>query len=544
MLNKALRTPDVDVLFRLRLFIQHLHAQLQRESFVNQADSPTTVYLGQTIEQRDFNDLQRGLTTKSTYLFFSQFLFGSSNLSCAIRTANELPRLSKDHIPVIIHVNISAQMTCANTSSLRYVVDENNDVLLDMAMVTKLVRLERSEVNSDGISSIYLTLIQCDEEKSIKELLDNKRNEMKLASPLISLVQLMLTTNQRAHAEHFVESIYEAETGLDDQDLQGSLAASCHLIGSACHAKDEFQKAAKFFHLSLNSFLRFVPADSVQLSPTYNNIGSMYFRQEEYDKAAEYHQKALQVQIQSASPNLKSIVSYTNNLGVVYLRQGKLVDATKAFGRALTILHEINEPKDPDLASTYDNLGDAHLLQDQYEQALTNYSKALETQRFIEPRNPQALASFNNSLGNVYNKLHRYGDALIHFKRALECRHEYLPPTHPQFASLYNNIGSMHFRQEEYAEALPYYLKSLEIEVIYLPSNHPTIAVTHFNLATTYTGLGQFEEAIASTNRSVEQLLKTLPENHPEVIENRAYLETIQQKQMLKRLFDVTETSF
>ena len=541
MLNKALRTPDVDVLFRLRLFIQHLHAQLQSESFAKQADSPTTVYLGQTIQQTDFDDLQRGLATKSTFLLFSQFLFGSSDLSRAIRTATELPRLSADHISVVIHVDISAQMACANTSSLRYAVDENNDVLLDMSMVAKLIRLERSEVNADGIASIYLKLIQCDEERSIKEILDSKRKEVKLASPLISLIKLMLTTNQQTHAEHFVESIYEAETGRDDRDLQGSLVASCHLIGSACHTANDFKKAVKFFHLSLNCLLRFVPPGSVQLSPTYNNIGSMYFRQEEYDKAAEYHQKALQIQIQSTSPNLNSIASYSNNLGVVYLKQEKFDEATKAFGRALTILQEIN---DPDLASTYDNLGDAYLLQDQYEQALTNYSKALEIQRLIEPRNPQALASFNNSMGNVYNKLQRYGDALIHFKRALECQQEYLSATHPQFASLYNNIGSMHYRQEEYAEALPYYLKSLEIELICLPSNHPTIAVTHFNIATTYTGLGQFEEAIASTHRSVEQLLKTLPDNHPEVIENRAYLETIQRKQMLKRLFQTTETSF
>jgi len=540
MLNKALRVPEADVLFRLRLFIQHLHEQIQNESISN---TSLTVYLGQTIHQNDLDDLQKS-STNNGLLVFSQFLFGSTDLTRAIQIAKELPNLSDEYVPVILHLNISSNLKCANTSSLRYLADDNNDVLLDLGIIGHIIKVEKDQNNENGIATIYLTLIKCENEKNIQRIIETKRKEAKGAAPFVSLIKLMMMMNQQARAEQLVQMIFDDDLLKSDPNLQGSLAASCHILGAACHARGDYKRAVELFHLSLDTFLRFVPADAVQLSPTYNNIGSMYFRQEEYEKAEEYHQKALDVQLKSHNPNLNSIASYSNNVGVVHLKQGKYQEAAKSFNRALKILQQINQTNDPDLASTYDNLGDAYLLQDDYDNALTYYTKALEIQRLIQPRNPQALASFNNSIGNIYNKLHRYGDALVHFKRALECHQEYLPSTHPSFASLYNNIGSMYYRQEQYAEALPCYLKSLEIELMCLPENHPTIAVTHFNIATTYTGLGRFDDAILSTERSVEQLLKTLPEDHPEVIENRSYIDTIKRKQMLKGLFETNSTSF
>lgn len=539
MLNKALRIPEADILFKLRLFIQHLHHQIENESIQS---TSLTVYLAQTINQNDLEDLQKSLTNHGL-LVFSQFLFGSTDFSKAIEIAKNLPSLSEEYVPVVLHLNISSDMKCANTSSLRCFADDSNDVILNMGIMGRLTKVEKMN-SENGIASIYLTLVTCENERAIQRMLEVKRNEVKGAAPFVSLIKLMILMNQQARAEQLVQMIFEDDTLKTDPNLQGSIAASCHILGAGCHARGDFKRAAELFHLSLDTFLRFVPPDAVQLSPTYNNIGSMYFRQEDYEKAIEYHQKALDVQLHSHNPNLSAIASYSNNIGVVHLKQGKYNDAAKSFDRALKILQQLNEPNDPDLASTYDNLGDAYLLQDKYDDALTYYSKALEIQRLIEPRNLQALASYNNSIGNVYNKMHRYGDALTHFKRALEHQKEYLPATHPSFASLYNNIGSMYYRQEQYTDALPYYLKSLEIELMCLPENHPTIAVTHFNIATTYTGLGRFEEAIASTERSIQQLLKTLPPDHPEVIENRSYIETIRRKQMLKGLFDTNTTNF
>lgn len=542
MLNKALRTPDLDILYRLRLFIQHLHQQIANESLSVSDEQSTIVHLGQTIHRNDLEDLIKSLHS-SSYLFFNQFLTGTFSLSKSIDVALDLPRPSEEFLPVILHLDLSTHLKYANTSSLRYLVNGHDEVLLNLGILSKIIKIDRiDESQNKTYASIHLQLMELKSEHHLRDLIASKRKDILVPSPLISLIKLMLMVNQESRAEQLIESLYPDETMASNPEFQGALAASCHLVGAAAHQKGDFKRAVNLFHLSLKTFLRFMPEDSVQLSPTYNNIGSMYFRQEDYEQALLYHEKALQVQIKSSTPNLSSMASYSNNIGVVYLKQGQCQKAIKAFSRALQLLQQLDEDNQSDLASTHDNLGDAYLLLEHYEQALAHYTKALQIQRSVKPENPQALASFNNSIGNVYHRLQRYADALIYFQRAVKYQEEYLPKTHPSFASLYNNIGSMYYRQELYEEALPYYLRSLEIELMALPSNHPTIAVTHFNIATTYTGLGRFEEAIASTERSVEQLLKTLPEDHPEVKENRAYIEIIRKKQALKGILQENTT--
>ena len=330
MLNKGLRTPELDVLYRFRSFIQHLSKQIENESLINSNDQLKMIYLGQTIHSNDLEDLNKSLHS-SSYLFFNQFLTGASNLSRSIEIAQNLPRPSEDFLPVILHLDISSNLQCANTSSLRYLVDDNNDVILNMGIISKITKIEKITTDEKNYASIHLQLVELKNEQFLRELIEPKRKDILVTSPLISLIKLMLLTNQNHRAEQFIESLHNDVTIEGDPNLQGSLAASCHLIGASAHQQGDFKRAVHFFHLSLKTFLRFVPADSVQLSPTYNNIGSMYFRQEDFDQSLFYHEKALQVQLQSSNPNLSSIASYSNNIGVVHLKQGGYQQAIKAF---------------------------------------------------------------------------------------------------------------------------------------------------------------------------------------------------------------------
>jgi len=68
MLNKVLHIPEADVLFKLRLFIQHFHEQIINESIWN---TSLTVYLSQTINQNDLDQLQKS-STNNGLLVFSQ----------------------------------------------------------------------------------------------------------------------------------------------------------------------------------------------------------------------------------------------------------------------------------------------------------------------------------------------------------------------------------------------------------------------------------------------------------------------------------------
>ncbi|CAF1196544.1 unnamed protein product [Rotaria sordida] len=543
MLNKALRTPEPDILYKLRLFIQDLFQQIENES----VKDSIIVYLGQTMQRDDLDNLQKNLLNDDL-IVFPQFLFGSTDQLRAIRIAKEIPTLTEDYIPILIRIDIPAHFKCANISSRRYLIDNNNDVLLNMGIMGRLIKVEKENINENQIPYIHLTLVKYEDQQKIQQILETKRTEIKSFSQLITLIKLMIVMNQHILAEQIVETMFNDETLKADVNIQTSIAASCLALATSHRNQDDYKRAVELYHLSLDAFLRFISPNTLELTTLYGNIAGMYLRLDNFEKSYEYYQKALNIQLRTNTPDLLSISNYTNNIGILFLRQEKYSEAIQSFQRTLKILEQVTESHDGELALTYDNTGDAYLAQLKYNEAIDNYKKSIEIQERIVPRNSSTLGSSYYTLGNVYLKIGRSNESLYYLKLALECQKEYLPLTHSSFALLYNNIGLMYYREEQYSEALQCYFKSLEIASISLPENHSIVGITLFNISLVYSSQGKLDEAIESIEKSTEQFLKTLPPYHPDIVENRLYIESIKRKKILKEIFneniDENTTSF
>lgn len=540
MLNKALRIPAADILFRLRLFIQDLFYQTENESI---SETTTTVYLGQTIQRHDLDELQANITN-TDIIIFPQFLFGTTDQSRAIRIAKEIPPLNDDVIPLIIQVEISGDLRCANLNSHRYSVDEDNNILLNMSIMGNLIKIEKDSIKDDCVATIHVKLTKLTDERNLQQILETTRTEIKSFSPLVTLIKLMMQMNQHTSAEQLIQTLFNDENLKSDTNLQGSIAAACHILAQSQRNQDDYKHALDLYLISLETFQRIISPNAVELSSLYSNIGSMYFRLENYDKSQEFYQNALEINLRSNTPDFYSISSFTNSIGIIYTKQGKYPEAIKSFERTLKILEQSPEQHNAELAATYDDLGDAYFVQLKFVEALTNYSKAIEIQERIEPRNVQALATSYQTVGNIYLKLGQSKEALNHLKRALECFQEVLPSTHSTLALLHNNIGLMYFREEQYDEALKCYSKTLEAAAVSLPENHSLIGITLFNIGLAYSSQEKFEEAIESIEKSTKQFLKTLPPDHADIDENNKYIESIKQKQILKKIFQETTISF
>ncbi|CAF1361256.1 unnamed protein product [Rotaria sordida] len=543
MLNKALRTPEPDILYKLRLFIQDLFQQIENES----VKDSITVYLGQTMQRDDLDNLQKNILNDDL-IVFPQFLFGSTDQLRAIRIAKEIPTLTEDYIPILIRIDIPAYFKCANISSRRYSIDNNNDVLLNMGIMGRLIKVEKENINENQIPYIHLTLVKYEDQQKIQQILETKRTEIKSFSQLITLIKLMIVMNQHILAEQIVETMFNDETLKVDVNIQTSIAASCLALATSHRNQDDYKRAVELYHLSLDAFLRFISPNTLELTTLYGNIAGMYLRLDNFEKSYEYYQKALNIQLHTNTPDLLSISNYTNNIGILFLRQEKYSEAIQSFQRTFKILEQVTESHDAELALTYDNTGDAYLAQLKYNEAIDNYKKSIEIQERIVPRNSSTLGSSYYTLGNVYLKIGRSNESLYYLKLALECQKEYLPLTHSSFALLYNNIGLMYYREEQYSEALQCYFKSLEIASISLPENHSIVGITLFNISLVYSSQGKLDEAIESIEKSTEQFLKTLPPYHPDIVENRLYIESIKRKKILKEIFneniDENTTSF
>lgn len=533
MLQKALRIAQPDILYRLRSFIFDLSQQIQRESTAE----ALTVYLGQTIQRTDLDDLE-GNRLINDLLVFPQFLFASTDRERAIRIAQDLPLDNDDSIAIVIRIDLSEDCKCAARLTLD---DDDNDVLLNLGIMGKIIKINQSD---DPLPEIHLRVIQSDEQQNLQQILDVTRVEIKGISAFVGMIKLMIQMNQQTVAEQLVQNMSGDEIFQSDVPFQGSLAASCHILAQLRRNQEDYQHALELYLLSLNIFLRITSSKSIELSALYSNIGSMYFRLDNYDKSQEFYQLALDTQLHSNTPDLYSVSSFTNSIGIIYTKQSKYPEAIVFFERTLKILQQCVEPHQAEIAATYEDLGDANIAQFKYDQALENYSKALQIHEELIPRNPQTIGALYQTIGNIYLKLGHSKDALKNLTSALENFQEILPATHPTFALLHNNIGLMHYKEERYAEALKCYTKTLEIATISLPENHSLVGITLFNIALTYASEEKFDQAMEAIEKSTEQFLKTLPPDHPDVLENQKYVEFIRQKKVLKGIFENNSISF
>ncbi|CAF3328320.1 unnamed protein product [Rotaria socialis] len=105
ILNRGLRSLDIEVMFKLDFFIRSLHLQLEQLHKEQSANfqKPFTVYRGQELSKEDFQNL---LDSKGGLLSFNNFLPTSMKLKVATKLVQEALKKNQDIIGVIFIMEI------------------------------------------------------------------------------------------------------------------------------------------------------------------------------------------------------------------------------------------------------------------------------------------------------------------------------------------------------------------------------------------------------------------------------------------------------
>ena len=396
MLNKSLHVPEHDVLFRIRPFIQDLYQQIQNES----DGKEITVYLGQTIQRNDLDDLQKTIAKNDT-IIFPQFLFATTDQTRAIRIAKDIPHINENIVPVLVKIDIPDGFKCAHLNVTRYSTNVDNDVLLNMGISGRLVKIQKDNLSDNQIATVHIKLIKLENQRNIRTVLDTTRTKIKSTLPFVTMIKLLMEVKQQLLAEQIIERLYKDDTLYSDVIFQNSIATAYQIIAQSYNDKEDSKRAIEFYLTSLEASKRIYSEDAVELSSVYDKIGSLYYHLEDYEKAHDYYQKALSTQLQAPVPDLYPISTLANSLGLIYAKQEKYAEAIKSHEHALKVLEKCSEPQEDELASTYDNLGNAYSAQLNYNEALNNYLKSLQIQERAQSNEPKTL-------GNSYYTVERF----------------------------------------------------------------------------------------------------------------------------------------
>jgi tetratricopeptide (TPR) repeat protein len=429
MLNKTLRTMEVDCIIKMGFFIRDLHdhiAALHSEQYGGHSHSESfTVYYGQGLSQTDFDQLKK---TQDGLLSFNNFLFTSQNRNVSLDFVRRTITTS-NLVGVLFILQIDPSISATPFAKVRDASchQGEEEILFSMHSVFRIGQMKQIDKN-DRLWQVDLT-VTGDGDSQLHALTERIREETKGSIGWLRLGKVMVKVAEFDKAEDLYKILLSQTS--DERD-KGDIY---YQLGWIKTDQGQYTEAIKFYKKSLKIRHTMLTSQHPDLAECYNDLGVVYDSMGEYSKALSFHKKALEIY-------RKILPANHPHLATSYTCHG----------------------------SVYDNIGE-------YSKALWYYERALQIEQTILPSNHPDLATSYNNIAGVYDSIDEYSKALSYYEKSLEIKQETLPANHPSLATSYNNIGNVYYYIGEYSKALSYYERTLDIWQRSLPSNHPYLQI-------------------------------------------------------------------
>ncbi|CAF3797974.1 unnamed protein product [Rotaria sp. Silwood1] len=490
MLNKALRTLDVDTLFHLRVYIKDLHRQLvilhkekvladkriyyerlgineeriyqllgthdsdklyeiwaptpevvkltkkTMESFVKQQlhhppDSSSQRLMNKFTlyrgQQMPTSTFENLIDNSGSLLSINSFLSTSANRNLAVMFAGE----SDD----------DAQLTAVLFSIEIDVNERNNHPYANISEISAfgeteneilfsigtVFRIGRAERVSNKLWCIHLTLT-IDNDPKLNQLTRHMEQTIQNMNPLCKFGKLTVLLGQYSTGEQFYKNALNLPL---DEIQQASIhyeLGSVHVeLGNIDAALDHYQQSLEIERTFAGS------DDDPRLAKLYGSIARAYYRKTRLNEAQEYFTRALNILMAvSANPDHYCVASFLDDIGIILHDEGQLEESTKCHEAALGIHVAALPPTHPSIATSMNHCARLYHATGQYDQALSLYARVIEMQRLTLPSIHPSMAIVLNDMAQTLYTLERYTEALTNSTQAVNIDMQTLGPEHVQ----------------------------------------------------------------------------------------------------------------
>lgn len=387
IISRAFRTQEIDLLFKMRYFIQCLHKQIKSIAL----KEPTTAYAILEIEEETIQKFRENI---NGLVLFRSFL-----------SARFERPTSKEYLVLSIRLGSDC---AANIEELRS-SSCKADVLINIDAVFRIISINKDE---NRVYTVNLESIPHDD-SHFQQLTATLRQGTKAPVVILQLTRLFLKTDHYSDGVYLTDLVYQDKSFENDGTLLTSLASAHHLLGNVAETARDFEGARSNFFKSLRAFQLFLPADHPMLSSSYNNIGSMFYQENHHEHAIRFHEMALHCQLKASNPDTDAIVTYSANIGAVYIDQKKYIQAIKPLERAAMILEKMSTKDNPKrLISIFQKISSCLWHTKKAEEALKYYQKTLDLQLKLPDPLPHPLSVTYYNLSTAYTCIGDYDEAV------------------------------------------------------------------------------------------------------------------------------------
>jgi tetratricopeptide (TPR) repeat protein len=280
IINHALRTQNMCVLYKFRYFIKDLHDQFQLQLTQSINHWKGTVYRGECLSMENLEEYSVGCN-----VMYNSYLPASFCKKVALAFTSSVPNKS-DFKSVLFRIDIDTDspssycFACiADTNRMK----DEEEVLFSIGTIFRINSII-DETDSGGPYIIDLTL---DTDEKLPKLATVMQYYSKELYGWSQIGQLLLQMGNYTRAQQFFQVLLER--GNRDED-QAACADILHQLGYTFHRNNDFDRALRFYKQAVQ-----LSQESIEhmraLVATYYNIGSIYRQQKNYELSIEFFEK-------------------------------------------------------------------------------------------------------------------------------------------------------------------------------------------------------------------------------------------------------------
>ncbi|CAF0992895.1 unnamed protein product [Rotaria sordida] len=429
MLNKALRTQNIDLLFFFRFFIH----DIQHAIIKNQCTSPIRVYRSQLITKEEINLLKNSI---GRLISINSFLSTTISRELAISYLNQSSSSSTNDLEQVLF-EIDAKPFNNSTKSFCFIKSNSSSQQMEEVLFTlgSIFRLINIHHQSDGLWIIRLSLCQDNDQQLNKIFQSFKTTENKERINILSFGNFLRKIGKLNEAEKYFTRL------LNELSDNYQIIADCYyVLGCIAMEKNIYDRSLKLHQKSLEIKLKILKENDLSIADSYNIIGRIYFKKSDYKQAFSSYYQALIITIQTNGENNLNVALCYTNLGGIYQKQENYIDALECHQKALAIRQENLSVDQPDLGISHNNIAIIYICRSQYDLALEHYNISLKIlQNTLHPLHPEIAVSYCG-LGLIYEQKDQLEKALSYYNKTAIIYHQVLSSIHPDVIRIEQHI--------------------------------------------------------------------------------------------------------
>ncbi|CAF5030685.1 unnamed protein product, partial [Rotaria sp. Silwood1] len=468
LLNKALRTEDIELLYSFRFFIIDLCLEIERESKELDVGNGLTLYRGQMVSVEEFEKLK-----KNVGKLISMNSFWSTSRSIQVARVFAPADTIPDNIRSIlfeIEVDSSVKTVVCADINHRTQIPEEREVLFSLNSVFEIV-----SVNFDKEFDLWKIQLKTTDEgsKNVEEYAKSIERGVDYDSPMIYFGRLLLyELSQIDQAEKYFKILLKSLPS-DHSDI----ASVYNWIGVVHDKRNNFDQALEYYEKAYAIRQEQLPSDHPDIAKSLYDFGTIAERKKNFDQAINYYAQALNIDEKNYIVDLEHKAQTIKKIGMVYRQKGDLNMALKYVYRALEMFRRILPAQHPQIAMCLINIGMVHRDQGNFDKALDYFHQKLEMDEQCLPSDHPYHSRNFDLVVKTYQKKGEIEKALDFCQKKLGDQKNILGENHPRIAQMLMAIAKM-LADTALNRALEYYDEALSILEQTTPADCETI--THY----------------------------------------------------------------